>query len=47
MAFETLQLPDADGQWLVMYLAADGATAAGLDRLAGRHPGALRSVSTG
>ena len=47
VAFETLQLPDADGQWLVMYLAADGATAAGLDRLAGRHPGALRSVSTG
>lgn len=38
VAFETLQLPDADDQRLVVYLAADEATAAALDRLAGRGP---------
>lgn len=47
LAFETLDLPDADRQRLVIYLPADNATAAGLDRLAGRQPGALRSVSAG
>ncbi len=46
LAFETLELPDADGQRLVIYLAADSVTSAGLDRLAGRHPGALRSLGT-
>lgn len=44
LSFETLQLPDADDQRLVVYLPADEATAAGLDRLAGRRPGALRAV---
>jgi hypothetical protein len=47
LAFETLDLPDPDRQRLVVYLAADSATSAGLDRLAGRQPGALRSVRTG
>jgi transcriptional regulator with XRE-family HTH domain len=47
LAFETLDLPDADRQRLVVYLPADAATAEGLVRLAGRHPVGLRSVSTG
>lgn len=47
LAFETLQLPDADDQRLVAYLPADGATSTALDRLAGRQPGALRSVRAG
>ena len=47
LAFETLELPDADRQQLVIYLPADAATSTGLDRLAGREPGALRSVSSG
>jgi transcriptional regulator with XRE-family HTH domain len=47
MAFETLELSDPDRQRLVVYVPADSATAAGLDRLAGRRPGALRSVRTG
>ena len=47
LAYETLELPDADRQRLVVYLPADAATSAGLDRLAGRQPGALRSVSAG
>lgn len=47
LAFETLRLPDPDDQRLVIYLAADATTAAGLDRLAGRQPGALRSVTAG
>ncbi len=47
LAFETLELPGADGQSLVVYLAADAATAAGLDRLIGREPGGLRSVVAG
>jgi transcriptional regulator with XRE-family HTH domain len=45
LAFETLQLPDADDQRLVVYLPADAATAAKLDDLAGRRPGALRAVA--
>lgn len=45
LAFETLELPDADRQRLVVYLPADSATSAGLDRLAGHQLGALRSVS--
>lgn len=44
VAFETLQLPDADDQRLVVYLPADEATATALDRLTGRQPGALRAV---
>ncbi|CAN5802892.1 helix-turn-helix transcriptional regulator [soil metagenome] len=47
LAFETLELPDADRQRLVIYLPADAATSKGLDRLAGRQPGSLRSVRTG
>lgn len=47
LAFETLELPDPDRQLLVIYLPADAATAAGLDRLADHKPGGLRSVGTG
>jgi len=47
LAFETLGLPDADRQRLVVYLPADAATTAGLDRLTGRQPGGLRSVRAG
>ncbi|MGQ0776095.1 MAG: helix-turn-helix transcriptional regulator [Pseudonocardiales bacterium] len=43
LAFETLELPDPD-QRLVVYLPADAASSARLDRLTGRKPGALRSV---
>lgn len=45
LAFEVLDLPDPDRQRLVTYLPADEATATGLDRLAGREPGRLRSVT--
>ncbi|MFI0981083.1 helix-turn-helix domain-containing protein [Streptomyces sp. NPDC021093] len=45
LAYETLELPDADGQRLLVHLPADDATAAALDRLTGRRPGALRAVS--
>lgn len=45
LAGETLELPDADDQRLVVYLPADDATSAALDRLTGRQPGALRAVS--
>ncbi|GHF31030.1 helix-turn-helix domain-containing protein [Streptomyces fumanus] len=40
---ETLALPE-DGQRIVVHLPADDATAAALDRLAGRRPGGLRAV---
>ncbi|MFF0309124.1 helix-turn-helix domain-containing protein [Streptosporangium sp. NPDC004379] len=42
---ETLEPSGADGQRLVVYLPADAATSAALDRLAGRAPGALRAVA--
>lgn len=45
VAFETLQLPDADDQRLVVYLPADHATSSAFDRLTGRRPGALHAVS--
>ncbi|KAA9381518.1 helix-turn-helix transcriptional regulator [Microbispora cellulosiformans] len=45
LAYETLGLSDDDSQLLIAYLPADDATAARLDRLTGRHPGALRAVS--
>ena len=45
LAFECLDLPDPDRQRLVVYLPADPATSLGLDRLTGRQPGVLRSVS--
>ncbi|GAA1648179.1 helix-turn-helix transcriptional regulator [Actinoplanes couchii] len=44
LAYETLELPDADEQRLVVHLPADAATAAALDRLTGRRSGALRAV---
>lgn len=44
LAYETLQLPDNDRQRLVVYLPADAAASAGLDRIAGRRPGGLRAV---
>lgn len=45
LAFETLDLPADDDQQLIVYLPADDATAAALDGLAGRRPGALRSIT--
>lgn len=45
LSYETLQLPDEDDQRLVVYLAADEGTAAALDQLSGRRPGALRAVA--
>jgi transcriptional regulator with XRE-family HTH domain len=45
VAFETLQLPDADEQRLVIWLPADEATSAALDQLNGRYPGALHAVT--
>ncbi len=47
LSFETLELPDVDRQRLVVYLPGDSATSAGLDLLAGRSPGSLRSVGAG
>jgi transcriptional regulator with XRE-family HTH domain len=44
LAYETLELP-ADDQRLVVYLPADDATSAALDRLTGRRPGTLRAVT--
>ncbi|MFE9766364.1 helix-turn-helix domain-containing protein [Streptomyces sp. NPDC005808] len=44
LAYETLSLPDG-GLRMVVHLPADDATAAALDRLNGRQPGALRVVS--
>ncbi|MEV0201871.1 hypothetical protein [Nonomuraea sp. NPDC050691] len=46
LAFETMELSDADEQRLVVYLPADEASSAALDQLTGRHPGALRVVAT-
>jgi transcriptional regulator with XRE-family HTH domain len=44
LAYETLELPDPDDQRLIVYLPADDASSAALDRLTGRRPGALRAV---
>ncbi|WP_255610005.1 helix-turn-helix transcriptional regulator [Micromonospora sp. PLK6-60] len=46
LAYETLALAD-DQQRLVVQSPADAATADALDRLLGRHPGALRPVAGG
>jgi transcriptional regulator with XRE-family HTH domain len=46
LAYETLRLPDGDGQRLVVYLPADDATSTALDELAGRRPGGLRAVDS-
>jgi transcriptional regulator with XRE-family HTH domain len=45
VAFETLQLADADDQRLIVHLPADEETAAALDRLTGLRPGGLRAVT--
>ncbi|MFD9907232.1 helix-turn-helix transcriptional regulator [Streptomyces sp. NPDC059063] len=45
LSYETLALPDIDGQRLLVHLPADETTAAALDRLNGRKPGGLRAVS--
>ncbi|MEW9550805.1 helix-turn-helix domain-containing protein [Nonomuraea sp. NPDC050783] len=44
LAREVLEVDGGD-QRLVVHLPADAATAAALDRLTGRHPGALRAVT--
>jgi transcriptional regulator with XRE-family HTH domain len=44
LAREVLDL-DGGEQRLLVYLPADAATSAALDRLTGRHPGALRAVT--
>lgn len=46
LTFESLKLADHDNQRMIVYLPADHATSARLDRLFGRHPGALHSVTT-
>ncbi|RFU88111.1 XRE family transcriptional regulator [Streptomyces triticagri] len=43
-SFEALTLPESDGQYLLVQLPADEATATALDRLEGRGPGVLRAV---
>ncbi|MFI6086011.1 helix-turn-helix domain-containing protein [Streptomyces sp. NPDC051217] len=45
LADETLELPEGEGFRLVVHLPADETTAAALDTLAGRRPGALRAVA--
>jgi hypothetical protein len=45
LAYETLDLPADDDQRLMVYLPADEATAAALDRLTGRRPYALHAVA--
>lgn len=45
LAFETLQLPDVDDLRIVVHLPEDEPSAAAIDRLSGRRPGALRVVS--
>ena len=44
VSLETMRLSDDDGQRLVLYLPADEVTSRAFDQLAGRYPGALRSV---
>ncbi|MEU6823068.1 helix-turn-helix transcriptional regulator [Streptomyces atriruber] len=45
LEYETLALPDADPQRLIVYVPADAATSAALDRLTGRRPGGLHVVN--
>jgi hypothetical protein len=45
LAYESLALPDPDELRLVVYLAADDATAAARDRLTGHHSAASSTVS--
>jgi hypothetical protein len=44
LSYEMLYLSADDDQQLIVYLPADPATAAALDRLAGHRPGNLRAV---
>ncbi|MDG4861218.1 helix-turn-helix transcriptional regulator [Streptomyces sp. T-3] len=44
LSYETLELPETDGQRIVVHLPADEATSGALDRLNGRRPGVLRAV---
>ncbi|WP_055566768.1 helix-turn-helix domain-containing protein [Streptomyces atriruber] len=45
LEYETFALPDADPQRLIVYVPADAATSAALDRLTGRRPGGLHVVN--
>ncbi|MDI3403886.1 helix-turn-helix domain-containing protein [Streptomyces cavernicola] len=45
LAYETLTLPETDGQHVLIHLPADAATGRALDRLQGLRPGGLRAVS--
>lgn len=47
LAYETLELPADDDQCLLVHVPADAASAAALDALTGRRPGALRAVRGG
>ncbi|MGX1507559.1 UNVERIFIED_CONTAM: hypothetical protein RKD43_006184 [Streptomyces graminofaciens] len=47
LAYETLELPADDDQRLLVHVPADAASAAALDALTGRRPGALRAVRGG
>ncbi|WP_329113203.1 helix-turn-helix domain-containing protein [Streptomyces sp. NBC_01353] len=44
LAYEVLELPETDGQHMVVHLPADEATSSALDGLMGRRPGTLRAV---
>ncbi|MFG2820401.1 helix-turn-helix domain-containing protein [Kitasatospora sp. NPDC048365] len=44
LGYEALSLPAEDDLRILVHLPADAATAAALDRLTGRRPGALRAV---
>ncbi|MBC9713830.1 helix-turn-helix domain-containing protein [Streptomyces sp. TRM66268-LWL] len=44
LSYEVLELPEADGQRMLVHLPADEATARALDLLDGRRPGSLRAV---
>ncbi|WP_433315297.1 helix-turn-helix domain-containing protein [Micromonospora sp. CA-269861] len=45
LGYETLELPADDDQCLIVYLPADAATSAALDRLDNQHPQPLRLVA--
>jgi len=44
--FEGLELADRNDQRMIVYLPADAASSAGLDRLVRRHPAGLRSITS-
>jgi len=46
LRLEGLELADRDYQRMIVYLPADAASSAGLDRLVGRQPGGLRSITS-